>query len=108
MADMYENWHRYPVERPRHGGLYEVLYRNAGHLQAKDMVYAFGSKRFIASGRVTDSDVMMWREIESDLIPEETADTELEKAGRALRQRRKRSELFREPLINCVFQCYSH
>lgn len=80
MADMSENWHRYPVERPRHGGLYEVLYRNAGHLQAKDMVYAFGSKRFIASGRVTDSDVMMWREIESELIPEETADTELEKA----------------------------
>ena len=80
MAELSESWHRYPLERPKQSGLYEILYRHSGRLQTADMVYVFGSRRFIASGRVTDSDVIMWRVIESDLIPEETADTELEQA----------------------------
>ena len=71
MNDKLECWHRYPEERPKHGGWFETMCEFDGRIISKDLIYAFANKRFAASGGVTDGSVVMWREVQTDLLDAE-------------------------------------
>ena len=73
MNDKLECWHRYTEERPKHGGWFETMCEFDGRIISKDLIYAFANKRFAASGGVTAGSVVMWREVQTDLLDAELA-----------------------------------
>lgn len=54
-------WSHYPMARPEEDGVFEVIYVTQVRTVRGIAVYSTAEKRFIASGDITDRNIILWR-----------------------------------------------